>query len=165
MSGFSRRGFLVSIGMGTFCGASKEGAAAIGQASGATIKLEHVAFNVADPAAMADWYCENLGMKIVRQGPPPANMRFISDAEGKRLLELYCNPPEDVPDYGAMTPLQMHIAFSVPDVAAVRQRLLDAGAKPEGDVQTNPDGDVLAFVRDPWNVVIQILKRARPMLD
>lgn len=165
MSGFSRRGFLVSIGMGSFCGASVEGGASTNQVSGEGVKLEHVAFNVSDPAAMADWYCANLGMKIVRQGPPPANMRFISDAAGRRLLELYCNPPEEVPDYGAMTPLQMHIAFSVPDVAAMRQKLLDAGGRPEGEVQTNPDGDTLAFVRDPWNVVIQILKRAQPMLD
>ena len=28
-------------------------------------RFEHVAINVTDPVAMADWYCENLGMKII----------------------------------------------------------------------------------------------------
>ena len=31
------------------------------------LNLEHVALNVADPAAMAAWYVKNLGMRIVRQ--------------------------------------------------------------------------------------------------
>ena len=45
-----------------------------------------------------------------------------------------------------------------------RQRLIAAGATAEGDVATTPAGDKLAFLRDPWNVVVQLVQRKNPML-
>ena len=128
------------------------------------IRLEHVAINVEDPAAMAEWYCENLGMKVIREGPPPANMRFISDAGGNMMLELYNNPPDEVPDYPSMNPLSLHIAFMVDDVKAITRKLIAAGATIAVDVNTTPAGDELVILRDPWGVPIQFLKRTEPML-
>ncbi len=128
------------------------------------IRLEHVAINVEDPAAMAKWYCENLGMKIIRKGPSPANMRFISDAGGNMMLELYNNPPDEVPDYPLMNPLSLHIAFMVDDVKAICDKLAAAGATVAGDVNITPAGDEIAMLRDPWGVPIQFVKRAEPML-
>ena len=128
------------------------------------VRLEHVAINVEDPAAMAKWYCENLGMKIVRKGPSPANMRFISDVGGNMMLELYNNPPDAVPDYPSMDPLSLHIAFMVDDVKAICDKLVAAGATVAGDVNITPAGDEIAMLRDPWGVPIQFLKRAEPML-
>ena len=37
------------------------------------MNVEHIALNVPDPVAMADWYLDHLGMKLARSGPPPAN--------------------------------------------------------------------------------------------
>jgi glyoxylase I family protein len=128
------------------------------------VRLEHVAINVEDPAAMAKWYCENLDMKIVRKGGPPVNMRFISDAGGNMMLELYNNPPDAVPDYPSMDPLSLHIAFMVDDVKAIIKKLIAAGATIAVDVNTTPAGDELVILRDPWGVPIQFLKRAEPML-
>jgi glyoxylase I family protein len=128
------------------------------------IRLEHVAINVEDPAAMAKWYSDNLAMKVVREGPPPANMRFISDAGGNMMLELYNNPPDQVPDYPSMNPLSLHIAFMVDDVKAITKKLIAAGATIAVDINTTPAGDELVILRDPWGVPIQFLKRARPML-
>ena len=128
------------------------------------IRLEHVAINVEDPPAMVKWYCDNLGMKIVRKGPPPANMHFISDAGGNMMLELYNNPPDEVPDYPSMNPLSLHIAFMVDDVKAIMKKLIAAGATIAVDRSTTPAGDELVILRDPWGVPIQFLKRAKPML-
>jgi len=128
------------------------------------IRLEHVAINVEDPVAMAGWYCENLGMKVLREGPPPANMRFISDAGGNMMLELYNNPPDEVPDYPSMNPLSLHIAFMVDDVKAITRKLIAAGATIAVDINTTNAGDELAMLRDPWGVPIQFVKRAEPML-
>jgi len=128
------------------------------------IRLEHVAINVEDPAAMAKWYCENLGMKVVRKGPSPVNMRFISDSGGNMMLELYNNPPDAVPDYPSMDPLLLHIAFMVDDVKAITKKLIAAGATVAVDVNVTPGGDELVILRDPWGVPIQFLKRAEPML-
>ncbi len=128
------------------------------------IRLEHVAINVEDPASMAEWYCQNLGMKVIRKGPAPVNMRFISDAGENMTLELYCNPPDAVPDYASMDPLLFHIAFMADDVKDIRDKLIAAGATPAGDISTTPGGDEIATLRDPWGVAIQFVKRAELML-
>ncbi len=131
---------------------------------GNAVRLEHVALNVADPAKMAQWYVDNLGMKIMREGPPPANMRFLADSGGNMMLELYHNPPDIVPDYPAMNPLLLHVAFMVDDVDTVRQKLIAAGATAVAEVTVTAAGDKLAMLRDPWGLAIQLVHRADPML-
>lgn len=132
---------------------------------GNAIWLEHVALNVADPANMAQWYVDKLGMKVVREGPAPVNMRFIADSGGNMMLELYHNPPDAVPDYAAMNPLLLHVAFMVDDVDTVRARLIAAGATAVAEVTVTPAGDKLAMLRDPWGLAIQLVHRAEPMLQ
>jgi glyoxylase I family protein len=128
------------------------------------MRIEHIAINVEDPAAMAKWYYENLGMEIVRKGPAPANARFISDTGKNVLLEVYNNPPDDVPDYASMDPLLFHIAFVVDDVEGICRKLISAGATIVNDVSTTPDGDEFGVLRDPWGVPIQFVRRAKAML-
>ncbi len=128
------------------------------------MNLEHVAYNIADPIGAADWYCKNLGMTIARQFGPPANGRFILDKRGKMMIEFYNNPKAQFPDYKNLHPVALHIAFTVDDVVATRAALLKAGGIADGEVATNDDGDQLAFVRDPWGLTLQLLKRAKPML-
>ncbi|HCO95898.1 MAG TPA: hypothetical protein DIU00_18505 [Phycisphaerales bacterium] len=129
------------------------------------MRLEHVAVNVENPVAMAKWYCENLGMKVVRKGPPPVNMHFISDAKANMMLEIYHNPPDAVPDYPSMNPLTLHIAFMVDDVEGTCRKLVAAGATIATDITVTGSGDKLAMLRDPWGVSIQFVKRANPMLS
>jgi catechol 2,3-dioxygenase-like lactoylglutathione lyase family enzyme len=154
-----------------FCGvlsACVVGCRAVGvnkQAGGDRIRFEHVALNVAEPVKMAQWYVDNLDMKIMREGPPPINMRFIADHAGNMMLELYHNPPDAVPDYAAQDPLLLHVAFMADDVDATRARLIAAGATPVGDVTVTLAGDRLAMLRDPWGLAIQFVDRADPMLS
>jgi len=128
------------------------------------VRLEHVGLNVADPIKAAQWYVDNLGMKVLREAPAPANTRFLGDAAGNMMLEIYHNPPEAVPNYAAMDPLLLHVAFMVDDVEAVRSKLLAAGATAAGEITTTPAGDKLAMLRDPWGLAIQFVHRADPML-
>jgi glyoxylase I family protein len=128
------------------------------------MRIEHIAINVEDPAAMAKWYCENLGMRILRKGPAPVNVHFICDSQENVMLEIYLNPPDAVPDYASMNPLVFHIAFMADDVAGTCRKLVAAGATIVEDVTTTPQGDVFAILRDPWGVPIQFVKRAEPML-
>ncbi len=153
---------LVFSGCAIESGKTTDDASSVGSKN--RVRLEHVAINVEDPAAMARWYKDNLGMKVVREGPPPANMRFISDAGRNMMLELYNNPPDEVPDYPSMNPLSLHIAFMVDDVKAITKKLIGAGATIAVEMNTTPAGDELIILRDPWGVPIQFLKRAKPML-
>jgi glyoxylase I family protein len=126
------------------------------------VNIEHVALNVADPVALADWYVKHLGMKIVRRVDGPPHTRFIADAAGRTVLEVYCQKAP-VPDYAAQDPMVLHVAFAAPDIRAARDQLLSAGATIAKDIHTTPDGDEMAFLRDPWGVVIQLVRRARPL--
>ena len=50
--------------------------------------IEHVALNVADPAAAAAWYVAHLGMRIVRRAGGPTNTHFIGDSSGRVVLDV-----------------------------------------------------------------------------
>ena len=126
------------------------------------MKIEHVAFNVADPVAVAAWYVRHLGMTIVRHLPAPTQTHFLADEAGETILEIYCNPPGEVPDYAAMNPLQLHLAFvsmSPPDDSA---RLMAAGATWVEELRF-PDGTHLIMLRDPWGLALQLCKRTVPL--
>jgi catechol 2,3-dioxygenase-like lactoylglutathione lyase family enzyme len=127
------------------------------------MKLEHVALNVADPVAMTAWYCQHLGLTIVRQVGPPTHTHFLADDSGQVLLEIYLNPPDQVPAYARMDPLLLHLAFVSTDPRADAARLLAAGATMAGETQL-PDGSLLLMLRDPWGLAIQLCRRATPML-
>ena len=128
------------------------------------VKVEHFALQVSDPIAMSDWYVKNLGCSVVRSGGEPSHARFLMDAGGSVMLEIYRNPKVSVPDYNSMDPLLMHLAFISKDPLADRDRLVSAGAKLVEDLTTTPAGDQLVMLRDPWGTSVQLVKRAVPML-
>jgi glyoxylase I family protein len=127
-------------------------------------RFEHIALNVPDPIAAAKWYCEHLGMNVMRKGPPPVNVHFISDSAGKILFELYNNSSAPVLDFGSLNPLCLHIAFMSDDLKAIRDLLVAAGAKVSDDISTIPNGDQILMMSDPWGISIQFVKRAEPMV-
>jgi len=128
------------------------------------MKIEHVAFNVADPIAMAKWYETHLAMRTVRSAGPPTHTRFLADANGEMMIEIYRHPKASVPEYREIDPLVLHVAFAAGDVRATRARLLQAGCTAEGEISATDSGDELAMLRDPWGLAIQIVKRRTPML-
>ena len=128
------------------------------------MKIEHVAYMVDDPAAVAQWYVEHLGFSVKRSMPESPFTHFIADGTGAVMLEIYNNPKVDVPDYRATDPLILHLAFVSEDVERDRERLLAAGATAVGDIDRLESGDELAMLRDPWGFAIQLAKRGQPMV-
>ncbi len=126
------------------------------------MKIEHFAFNVADPVAVAAWYCEHCGLRVVRHTPERAQTHFLADG-GSSVIEIYCNPPDAVPDYRSMDPLLLHLALKSPDAAADARRLVAAGATVVDEVRL-PDGSHLVMLRDPWGLPLQLCQRAIPLL-
>jgi len=131
---------------------------------GAQLQFEHFAVNVEDPVAMAEWYCANLGMKVVRRGQAPGHMHFLADATGRVIMEIYCSLPDEVPDYGSMNPLILHLALATDDAQGTHDRLVAAGGTALAGVTTNDAGDRLAMMRDPWGFSLQLCQRAEPMV-
>lgn len=128
------------------------------------MRLEHVAIDVHDPVAMAAWYVENLGMTVVRSEHVSPFAHFLADGTGQSVIEIYNNPATTVPDYSTVHPLQQHFAFNVDDMEQTHAALVAAGATAAGPINTTPAGDQLAFLRDPWDVTIQLVKRNVPLL-
>jgi glyoxylase I family protein len=128
------------------------------------MKIEHAAYQVEDPVAMARWYVEHLGLTVKRAQSQRPFGQFLADDGDAVMLEFYNNPKVAVPDYHAIDPLILHIAFWTDDVEATRARLLAAGASAEGDALVTPMGDHVAMLRDPWGFAIQFVHRAQPML-
>src|SRR3954447_12351266 len=128
------------------------------------IQVEHVAWQVHDPVAVARWYCEVLGFRVLRKVDQVPFTHFLADAAGRVVVEIYHNPAAKVLDYPSMHPLQLHLAFAVDDPAATRDALLRAGATIAEDITVTPAGDTLVMMRDPFGFAIQFCKRAIPMI-
>ncbi|RNI21982.1 VOC family protein [Rufibacter latericius] len=127
------------------------------------MKLEHLALNVEDPQAMADWYTQHLGMRVVRKQKEAPYTTFIADDSGRILVEIYLNPAYEVPPYRTMNPLLVHLAFVSENPTEDMERLCAAGATLVSD-QHLEDGSHLVMLRDPWGLALQLCKRATPML-
>ena len=128
------------------------------------MKIEHTAYQVQDPVAMASWYVQHLGLTVKRAQNERPFGQFLADDGDTVMLEFYNNPKVAVPNYRAIDPLILHIAFWTDDVEATRARLLTAGATAEGEALRTPAGDHVAMLRDPWGLAIQFVHRAQPMI-
>jgi catechol 2,3-dioxygenase-like lactoylglutathione lyase family enzyme len=127
------------------------------------LRVEHLALNVADPLAMAAWYVTHLGMRVVRTVDGPSHTRFLADSAGATVIEIYRSSKAPVPDYAAMDPLVLHLAFDSRDPEADRDALVQAGATEASDSRL-PDGSRLLMLRDPWGLALQLCARATPLL-
>lgn len=128
------------------------------------MRIEHFAYQVADAPAVAQWYCDHLGFTIKRASTGVANTHFLADGSGKVMIEIYNNPTVDVPDYAAMHPLLLHIAFVCDEIDETVEALEAAGATIATPAFVSGLGDSLAMLRDPWGLAIQLCKRANPMV-
>lgn len=128
------------------------------------MKIEHFALQVGDPVAMARWYVVHLGMTIQRGSNQPPFAHFLADDSGQMLIEIYLNPNYDVPDRAEIAAAHFHLAFVSSAIERDRARLMEAGARAEGQVETQPNGDLTCFLRDPWGLALQLVQRAEPLL-
>ena len=126
-------------------------------------KIEHFAFNVADPIAVAEWYVTHMGMTIARKMDGGPNTHFLADNSGQVMIEIYNNPPDQVPDYANMNPLILHLAFVCENPEEKRAELEKVGATFAEEVRIK-DGSHLVMMRDPWGLAIQLCKRGVSML-
>ncbi len=124
--------------------------------------FEHFGINVPDARRMAEWYIRNLNMRAIVANEVPPYAHFLVDSSGRVCMEIYTNPGDRVPDYAAQHHLRFHFAFAVDDPHKEKDRLLKAGARFVVEDRTS-DGSIIITLRDPWNVPLQLARRAKPM--
>jgi len=123
------------------------------------MQFEHFGINVPNAAAMAKWYVENCGMKIVFAAQSN-QAHFLADEKGRICMEIYTNPNAPIPDYKRQLPLVFHIAFAA-DPAAFKEKLIAAGAAVFEEINLADGSHIITF-RDPWGVPFQLCKRVKP---
>ena len=127
------------------------------------MQFEHFGINVPDAKAMAEWYVKYCNMKIVRAVPKPHQTHFLADEKGKVCMEIYTNPNAAIPDYPSEHPLRFHFAFAVSNPAALKDKLVAAGATVFEELNLD-DGSCIITFRDPWGVPFQLCNRTKPMI-
>ena len=128
------------------------------------MQIEHIAWQVQNPIAVAELYTQHMRFTVVRRGKGPSLAHFLADSSRRVVIEVYNNSEASVPDYPAMSPFHLHLAFAVSDMVETRDRLVKAGATIATDISTTHAGDDLVMLRDPWGFPIQLFKRAVPLI-
>lgn len=131
-------------------------AGAAGIASAET-RFEHIAINVDNPREVADWYVANLGLKIVSANK---KMIFVGDQGNHCMFELY-HKPTAKGRYSDLGHSDSHVAFATDDADALASKMVAGGAKLLKRF-TNPAGDTVINLTDPWGNNLQVIHRVKP---
>ena len=146
-------------------------------------RIDHVGITVSDVDRSLTFYRDALGLRLVADGTmsdleladllglDSVTLRIAElDSGDGRIVELiqYVVPKGRRMDYESSDSATTHIAFTVDDLAAVRDRLAGAGAtmvsrqpitinEPGGSF----DGSICFYVRDPDGVIVELVQRAQ----
>jgi catechol 2,3-dioxygenase-like lactoylglutathione lyase family enzyme len=90
-------------------------------------RLETVVLDCPDPRALADFYCELLGMYVVRDDADWVTIRPDSDAPTMSFQRVADFQPPQWPD--PSRPQQFHLDVSVDDIETAEKRAVAAGAR------------------------------------
>lgn len=105
-------------------------------------------FRAHDPAALAAWYADNLGVTLAPQSYEATPWRTEA---GVTIF----SPFEQTTDYFGDPARQWMINFRVRDLAAMAAQLRRAGAEVDVDAEAYPNGR-FARLRDPEGNPIQL---------
>ena len=124
------------------------------------MKYLHTMVRVTDIDASLDFYCNKLGLEELRRIDNEAG-RFTlvflaAPGDSNAQVELTHNwdpePMNGGRNFG-------HLAYSVENVYATCQRLMDGGIT----INRPPRDGYMAFVRSPDNVSVEILQHGQPL--
>lgn len=119
--------------------------------------MEHLGVCAEHPKALADWYVNCLGFRIVRV-VAEHNTYFIRAKDGS-MLEVYPNKDRSDEVDNVHQGL-CHIALSVTDLSAEVERLRSSGVVvPVESLVITPEMK-LAFFRDPEGNLLHLVERA-----
>lgn len=125
----------------------------------AAVRFEHIAINVENPQEVADWYVKNMGLTIISASK---KMIFVGDAGHNCMLELY-KKPDVKGSYAKLSHAASHVAFATDDADGLAKKLAANGAKILKQF-TNPVGDTVYNLSDPWGNNLQVIHRVKPKL-
>lgn len=124
--------------------------------------VDHVAIAAKDSRALARWYCEVLGMRILFDNGKEQPTYLVGGTMGA-VVEIMPDNGAKVTEHQPLDPGIRHIAFRVQDFEAAHQAL---EGKVLGLTPAAPaaGGGQIAFFHDPEGNLLQIVSRDRELL-
>ena len=122
--------------------------------------IEHPGIAAKDPQALAQWYIDTLGMKLLRQAGPTT---FFIGFDKGACIEIYAAKSDAEPIANNYVQGMTHIAFYAEDFEATRQMLLSKGVKPAAEPVLRDDLK-LALMRDPEGNLFHITCRDKEII-
>jgi lactoylglutathione lyase len=124
------------------------------------MKYLHTMVRVSDLEASLDFYCNKLGLKLLRKNDYPQGkftLAFVA-AEGdeSNAIELTHNWEESGYDEGRNFG---HVAYAVDDIYALCDKLMKAGVT----INRPPRDGRMAFIRSPDNISIELLQKGEAL--
>ena len=117
--------------------------------------VEHPGIAARDAKALAQWYIDTLGMKLLRQG---GETTFFVGFDKGACIEIYAAKEDAPPIRHNHVRGMTHIAFYTDDFDAMRETLLKKGV----EIAEEPvirDNLKLALMRDPEGNLFHITSR------
>ena len=129
------------------------------------LALDHPAIASYDVQGLAEWYCYNLGMRILATNGqnPPAMVIGYGDsitANGAVIELMPANDPGPRPEtFTRFQPGIRHIAFRVDDFDGTYELLKSRGVRFHTEIGEALGGGKTALFRDPEGNELQIVQR------
>ena len=123
--------------------------------------IEHMAIAATDTAALARWYRDTLGFRVVVEGGD--GIWFVGPSDGQALIEIVkaTNAPRVPRERN--DPGWSHLAFTVADFEATCDELKAKGVTITGMTGSGPNERRLAYFEDPDGNVLQLVYRPQPL--
>ncbi len=122
--------------------------------------IEHVGIFGRDTKALADWYCQTLGFKIVYES---ANGTYFVAAPDKSMIEICVGDTE--PRSTTLTESGIrHIALATDNLEEMAEKMIAAGVEIVTPVKFAPNGTGTFFFRDPEGNILHFIQRPSPLV-
>lgn len=122
------------------------------------MKIEHIGICSHDTRALANWYVDNLGLRIVRclekQDRPP--IYFLAATQGAEIEILPTE--ESCADRTLNTQGVSHVGLLVDDFEATEDRFRECGITLRG-IRDTSNGWRIGYIEDPEGNTLEIVHR------
>ncbi len=125
--------------------------------------VEHLGIVAKDPEALANWYCQLFGFKVVYKGSKTPATYFVAPAAGGTMFEIMPAGEPGVPEPSESMQGLRHIALAVADIEAAHQVLLK-NAVPIMYAREASGGVKVVFFRDPEGNIVHLIYRPTPLV-
>jgi lactoylglutathione lyase len=119
----------------------------------------HAMIRTRDPEASLRFYCEGLGLRLLRRKDSPEgkfSLYFVGESDDGPMIELTHN--WDDRSYTAGDQFG-HLAYEVADIHAICHHLQSLGVA----ILRPPRDGRMAFVKDPNGISIELLQRGEAL--